>query len=121
VHVKADRFPNWPPVILGHEFSGTVIELGPECQYAANRRPRGGRAAHAALRPVLSVPHRQCANLPEQAQPGLGIHGSMAPLLVMPEKLLHRIPDSMDFDTAAVVEPTANAYTTFTSGPGGCR
>jgi L-iditol 2-dehydrogenase len=26
----------------------------------------------------------------------------------MPEQLLHRIPDSMDFDTAALVEPTAN-------------
>jgi L-iditol 2-dehydrogenase len=33
----------------------------------------------------------------------------MARYLVMPEQLLHRIPDSMDFDTAAVVEPTANA------------
>jgi len=33
--------------------------------------------------------------------PGWGIHGSMAKYLVMPEKLLHRIPDSLDFDTAA--------------------
>jgi len=33
----------------------------------------------------------------------------MARYLVMPEMLLHRIPDNMDFDTAAVVEPTANA------------
>jgi hypothetical protein len=32
----------------------------------------------------------------------------MAPLLVMPEKLLHRIPDSLDFSTAALIEPTAN-------------
>ena len=33
VHVKADRFPNWPPVILGHEFSGTITALGPDCRY----------------------------------------------------------------------------------------
>ena len=26
----------------------------------------------------------------------------------MPERLLHRIPDSMSYDVAALVEPTAN-------------
>ena len=109
VHVKNDRFPYWPPVILGHEFSGTVIELGPECQYSK----LGDR--------VVGEPHtRHCGQCflcrtgnvqicPSKRSPGWGIHGSMAPLLVMPEKLLHRIPDAMDFDTAAVVEPTANA------------
>jgi len=30
VHVKHDQFPYWPPVILGHEFAGEVVELGPE-------------------------------------------------------------------------------------------
>jgi L-iditol 2-dehydrogenase len=109
VHVKNDRFPNWPPVILGHEFSGTVIQLGPECQYSKI----GDR--------VVGEPHtRHCGQCylcrtgnvqicPNKRSPGWGIHGSMAPLLVMPEKLLHRIPDRLDFDTAAVVEPTANA------------
>lgn len=109
VHVKYDRFPYWPPVILGHEFSGTVIELGPECQtFKAGDR-------------VVGEPHtRHCGQCflcrtgnvqicPTKRSPGWGIHGSMARLLVMPEQLLHRIPDSLDFDTAAVVEPTANA------------
>lgn len=32
----------------------------------------------------------------------------MAKYLVMPEQLLHRIPESMSYDTASVVEPTAN-------------
>jgi len=30
VHVWHDEFPYWPPVILGHEFSGRIIEVGPE-------------------------------------------------------------------------------------------
>ena len=33
VHVKHDNFPYWPPVILGHEFSGEIVELGPDCKY----------------------------------------------------------------------------------------
>lgn len=33
VHVKQDHFPYWSPVILGHEFSGEVVELGRDCKY----------------------------------------------------------------------------------------
>ena len=40
--------------------------------------------------------------------PGWGIDGGMAEYVKMPEKLLHRIPDTMDFITAAVIEPVAN-------------
>src|SRR5712691_9783714 len=28
LHVLHDTFPNYPPVILGHEFSGVVVETG---------------------------------------------------------------------------------------------
>ena len=28
LHVLHDTFRNYPPVILGHEFSGTVVEAG---------------------------------------------------------------------------------------------
>src|SRR3954447_24742413 len=28
IHVMHDTFRNYPPVILGHEFSGTVVETG---------------------------------------------------------------------------------------------
>ena len=108
VHVKNDVFPYWPPVILGHEFSGVVVRLGPGCKYYKE----GAR--------VVGEPHtRHCGQCylcrtgnvqicPEKRSPGWGIHGSMAKYLVMPEQLLHRMPDNMDFDTAAVVEPTAN-------------
>jgi L-iditol 2-dehydrogenase len=28
IHVRYDEFPYWPPVILGHEFSGEIVEVG---------------------------------------------------------------------------------------------
>ena len=108
VHVKHDRFPYWPPVILGHEFAGVIVGTGADCKHYAE----GDR--------VVGEPHTQhCGQCslcrtgnvqicPVKRSPGWGIHGSMAKYLVMPEQLLHRIPDGMDFDTAAVVEPTAN-------------
>lgn len=109
VHVKNDTFPYWPPVILGHEFAGIVVELGPDCrQYALGDRvvgePHTRHCGHCYLCRTGNV--QIC---PEKRSPGWGIHGSMAKFLVMPEQLLHPIPDSLDFDTAAVIEPTANA------------
>jgi L-iditol 2-dehydrogenase len=32
LHVMHDTFRNYPPVILGHEFSGTVVEVGSEVE-----------------------------------------------------------------------------------------
>jgi L-iditol 2-dehydrogenase len=111
IHVKHDEFPYWPPVILGHEFSGTVVELGPDCV----RAKVGDR--------IVAEPHSKACGVcylcrtgqvqicPNKRSPGWGIDGAMTSFITYPEKLLHKIPDSMTFDQAALVEPTANAVT----------
>ena len=109
IHVRDDNFPYWPPVVLGHEFCGKVVELGEGVTLVK----QGDR--------VVGEPHtKACGHCwlcrtgniqicPEKRSPGWGIDGSMAEYLVMPEKLLHRIPDSISDEVGAVIEPTANA------------
>lgn len=111
VHVKHDEFPYWPPVTLGHEFTGTIVEIGPEC-----------RAAKVGER-VVAEPHNRACGVcylcrtgnahicAEKRSPGWGVDGGMAKYICYPEKLLHRMPDGMTFDQGAMVEPTANAVT----------
>ena len=111
IHVRHDSFPYWPPVILGHEFTGEVIETGEGCSVFKI----GDR--------VVAEPHTkacgQCylcrtGNIqicPEKRSPGWGIDGGMAEYICYPEKLLHKIPDSMTIDQAVMVEPTANIVT----------
>ena len=108
MHIKHDRFPYWPPVIMGHEFAGLVVEVG---SHVANFRV-GDR--------VVGEPHtRACGKCDlcrtgniqicaHKRSPGWGIDGAFARYLAMPEHLLHRIPDSVSFEEAAVVEPAAN-------------
>ena len=111
VHVKHDEFPYWPPVTLGHEFSGTVIEVGPNC-----------RSAKVGER-VVAEPHNLSCGVcylcrtgnthicASKRSPGWGVDGGMAKYICYPEKLLHRMPEGMTFDQGALVEPTANAVT----------
>lgn len=108
VHVLHDRFPYWPPVILGHEFAGEIVETGPETQYykVGERvvgEPHTKACGHCYLCRTGNI--QIC---PIKRSPGWGIDGAFTKYLKMPERLLHRIPDGMDYDLAALVEPTAN-------------
>jgi len=107
LHILADEYPSKPPVVLGHEFSGTIAEVGPE---VTRFRP-GDR--------VVSIPFfRTCGrcrfcltghwNLcPERVTAGSGVNGGFARYVLMPERNLFRIPDHTDLSTAALTEPLA--------------
>jgi len=109
LHILHDEFPYWPPVILGHEFSGVVVDAGP----GTNHFKTGER--------VVCEPHTEACGhcylcragdihiCPMKRAPGWGVHGAFARYIKYPERLLHRIPDHMSFDQGAVVEPAANA------------
>jgi L-iditol 2-dehydrogenase len=103
-----DKFPYWPPVILGHEFAGEVVETGPEVRSAkvGDRvvgEPHTQACGHCYLCRTGNV--QICA---DKRSPGWGIDGAFAKYIRMPERLLHAIPDSMSYELAAMVEPTAN-------------
>jgi L-iditol 2-dehydrogenase len=108
IHIKHDEFPYWPPVILGHEFSGMIIEAGKDVTaFRVGDRVVGEPHTRACGKCYLC----RTGNIQICAQkrsPGWGIHGAFARYLAMPEHLLHPIPDSMSFEEAAVVEPAAN-------------
>ena len=111
MHVRDDHFPYWPPVILGHEFAGEVVELGPDCKhYKLGDRVVGEpHTRHCGVCYLCRTGNIQIC--PEKRSPGWGIDGGMAEYICYPEKLLHRIPADMTWDQAAVVEPTANIVT----------
>lgn len=111
IHVKHDKFPYWPPVILGHEFSGTVVEVGPDCVMAkvGDRIVAEPHSLACGVCPLCRTGNVQIC--PHKRSPGWGIDGGMTSFITYPEKLLHHIPDHMTFDQAALVEPTANAVT----------
>ena len=107
IHIYHDNFPYWPPVILGHEFSGEVVKAGKNI-----KKIRAGDR-------VIGEPHTKACGTcylcrtgniqicAEKRSPGWGIDGAFAEYLKMPENLLHKIPENVSFDEAALLEPCA--------------
>lgn len=87
-----------PPLIMGHEFAGTTTD---------------GRRVTA--NPLLSCGHcDRCAAGEDhlcRTRSIVGIHraGAFAERVAVPEQALHPLPDTMPFETAAMIEPLANA------------
>ncbi len=97
-----------PPLVMGHEFAGTIAQLGS----SVSRYQVGERVT---VNPLVSC-HRcsSClsgmANLcAERSLIGAGRPGAYAEYVAVPERNLHRLPDTLQFAEAAFVEPFACA------------
>lgn len=107
IHIKHDQYPYWPPVIMGHEFSGTVVDTGKNVKGFS----KGDR--------VVGEPHNLACGKCELCRTGniqlcqskrsigWGIDGAFAEYIKMPEHLLHKVSDCISLDVAAVAEPCA--------------
>ena len=108
LHVMHDTFRNYPPVILGHEFSGTVVEIG--------RSVRGVRLGErVAGLGATAITCGQCAYCrsgyfifcSDRRGMGHGVDGAFTRYVVMRPDQLYRIPEHFSLDEAALSEPFA--------------
>jgi len=107
LHIWHDQHPYWPPMTMGHEFSGEIAAVGSQ----VTGWKVGDRIVSETRTETCGV-CRYCQTgvpqvCPNKRPPGIGIDGAMAKLMAMPARLLHRIPDNVSYDAAAVTEPTA--------------
>jgi L-iditol 2-dehydrogenase len=110
---QAHNTHSWPvniPVVLGHEFGGTVAAVG--------RDVRGVREGDRVVSETAAVICGNCMmcrtgryNLcPTRKGFGYGVNGAMASFVKVPSRCLHRIPDSLPFSFACLAEPHCVAY-----------
>lgn len=103
-----------PPLIMGHEASGEIVEIGPEvkdwkigdrvtfdstiycgkCEYC-----RRGLVNLCDNRRVLGV------SCEEYRQ-----NGAFAEFVAVPQRILYRLPDKVSYQQAALVEPLSIAF-----------
>lgn len=111
IHILHDEHPYWPPVTLGHEFTGRIRSIGD----GVDGWSEGDRVVcepHAGACRNCHLCRRGHIHLcPNKRSPGWGIDGALADLVAVPAHLLHRVPDAVSDMAAAVCEPTAIAVT----------
>ncbi len=97
-----------PPVLSGHEFSGVVVETG-----AAVRSCRVGDRVTAEpqygcgkCQPCLEGKYNLCFN--KRVLGMNGWSGSMGEYVVLPEKTVVKLADSVSYEEGALFEPVAN-------------
>jgi L-iditol 2-dehydrogenase len=104
---------SWPvnyPVVLGHEFAGTIIETGSNVgNWNEGDRIVSETAAVIDLDNPMS--RRGLYNLdPTRKGFGYGVDGAMTRYARVPARCLHRVPDGLSLDHAALTEPCCVAY-----------
>lgn len=104
------------PVILGHEFSGEVVEVGPN---VTNVKP-GDRVVVEPLDVDDTCPackmgrDNLCVNLGFHGLAGKG--GGFAEYTTFRHKYVHKIPENLTYERAALVEPIAVGYHSLEAG-----
>jgi len=102
-----------PPLIMGHEASGEIARVGPQVtRWRAGDRVtfdstiycgecafcRSGQVNLCDNRRVVGVSPREYKQ-----------HGAFAEFVALPERILYRLPDTIAFPQAAMIEPVSIA------------
>lgn len=109
LHVYEDTFRNYPPVILGHEFSGRVVEIGKNVTHVG--LGSGGSASRLSgrLRQLYFCRTGHFMFCPERRGMGHGINGAFAQYAVVRKDQAYKLPQDLTLAEAALSEPFAAA------------
>ena len=98
------------PVIQGHEFCGVIEAVGSEVQgWKPGDRVVSETSAYVCgtCRFCRSGDYNLC---PSRLGYGYGTNGAFTRFVKVRQQILHRIPDALSFEEAAITEPVCVAY-----------
>jgi alcohol dehydrogenase/L-iditol 2-dehydrogenase len=98
------------PCVLGHEFGGEVYRVG-ERVAGWHKGDRVVSETAAVIDPNNPMSRRGLYNLdPTRRGYGAAVNGAMTKYVRVPARILHRIPDNLPYEVAALTEPCCVAY-----------
>src|SRR5215208_3098196 len=107
LHIYHDVYPTQPPVILGHELAGEIAAVG-DGVTRVSMSDRVTTETYFHLCGTCRFCRGGQPNLcPDRRSIGSGVDGGFAPYVVVPERNIHRLPDTLNFQEAALSEPLA--------------
>ena len=102
-----------PPLIMGHEAAGEVVAVGPKVTawHAGDRVTFDSTISCGRCRSCQAGQVNLCENrrVVGVSPADYKQHGAFAERLALPDRILYRLPDSLPFEQAAMVEPVSIA------------
>ncbi|WP_375586352.1 zinc-binding dehydrogenase [Cyclobacterium xiamenense] len=110
IHVLHDTFRNYPPVIMGHEFAGKVVDVGKDVQ----KIKLGDTFSVLGATAVTCGNCRYCYRgefmfCKNRRGMGHGVNGAFAKFATARPDQLFAVPEGVSLEEAALVEPLAAA------------
>ena len=105
IHIKNEEYTSNPPVILGHEFCGTVVEVGNQVtRYKAGDRVTAENVCiHCDECYACRTGHESiCLNRGSQ---GYTINGGFTEYIICQEKNVYLLPPNISLEEGALFEP----------------
>ena len=107
--IRAGKAWSNPPVVLGHELSGQVVEVGEDVTSV-----KVGDRVVSETAQVICGTCSYCRSgnylmCDKRLSIGYGVDGGMAEYMVVREGIIHHLPDSVTYSNGAVCEPLAVA------------
>lgn len=107
IHILNDEYEANYPVVMGHEYSGTVAEIGDGVE--------GFQIGDRIISMTAAVTCGQCDYCrqgllmlcPQRKSIGSGVDGAFTEYMRIPAKLAFHIPENVSMDVAALSEPLA--------------
>ena len=107
LHIEAGEYPSVPPVTMGHEVCGTVVETGDGVDGAW----MGERVVSETYFSTCGTCRHCRAGRPnlcrERRSIGTHVDGAFSESVVVPALGLHRVPEALADEAAALCEPLA--------------
>ena len=109
VHIKHDQAFYTPPVVLGHEYSGRVVEVGSDVtEVAVGDSVVSPATAYCGKCYQCKTGHmNRCTSETKRILGTSRANGAFAKYLTVPEYIIHKIPKGVSMEEAALAEPTA--------------
>jgi L-iditol 2-dehydrogenase len=109
IHIIRGEWPCYPPVVLGHEFCGVVVEVGARVE---NIKPGDRLVASNPAQICGACFHCRAGNpfmCNRRISAGYMIDGAFAEYLCIRSDACHALPNTVSFREAALGEPLAVA------------
>jgi L-iditol 2-dehydrogenase len=104
LHIQDDEFPSLPPVVMGHEVTGRVVEAGPGAERWLGKRVAPETYFYTCDRCPACLAGRR--NLcPTRRSIGSHVNGGFATHVKVPQRNLHEVDPSVGEHAGALYEP----------------